>query len=106
MRGILTGGEEGQGDSKLYNCYEYAIELGFTETEARLLQASKVGLGQDATVLRRLAKAKGLASMKSAYPMPTIDALQSTSRPVITSTDSKLPAKRKRTIRRKTNKGG
>ena len=53
-----------------YNCYQYTIELGFTEAEARLLQASKCGKGQDATVLRRLAKAKGLPSIKPKYPMP------------------------------------
>jgi hypothetical protein len=53
-----------------YNCYSRAIELGFTEAEARSLQASKNGKGQDATVLRRLAATKGLASMKPKYPMP------------------------------------
>ena len=76
-----------------YNCYRYAIELGFTEAEARLLQASKVGLGQDATVLRRIATAKGLASMKPIYPMP--------SNPIVAPV---ARVKRKRTTRRKPNK--
>ena len=88
-----------------YNCYSYAIELGFTEEEAQALQSSKVGKGQDATVLRRLATAKGLASMKPAYPMPepelSPDAPQSTTSPVVPSVNSKPPANRKRTTRRK-----
>lgn len=54
-----------------YDCYTYAIELGFTEEEARDLAKSKAGKGQDATVLRRLAVIKGLPSMKPAYPMAT-----------------------------------
>jgi len=54
-----------------YNCYGYALELGFSEEEAKSLQASKCGKGQDATVLRRLATVKGLASMKPTYPMPS-----------------------------------
>jgi len=59
--------------SEEYSCYQYAIELGFTETEAQALQASKLGKGQDATVLRRLAAAKRLPSSKPTYPMPTTD---------------------------------
>ena len=54
-----------------YDCYSYAKELGFTAEEARDLAASKVGKGQDATVLRRLATAKGLPSMKPSYPIPS-----------------------------------
>ena len=45
---------------KVYDCYTYAMELGFTEREARDIAASKTGRGQDATVLRRMARAKGL----------------------------------------------
>lgn len=45
---------------KVYDCYTYAKELGFTEAEARDIAASKTGRGQDATVLRRMARAKGL----------------------------------------------
>ena len=84
-----------------YNCYEYAIELGFTEEEARSLQASKMGKGQDATVLRRLATVKGLASMKPKYPMPSPDlelppdAPQSTPSPVTPPPGGKPLVKRK-----------
>ena len=53
-----------------YNCYDYALELGFTEAEAQALQASKAGKGQPSDTLRWLATIKGLRSMKPAYPMP------------------------------------
>ena len=42
----------------VYDCYTFAIELGFTEAEARDLAATKSGKGQDATVLRRIARVK------------------------------------------------
>jgi len=78
-----------------YNCYDYAKELGFTEEEARSLQASKAGKGQDATVLRRLATFKGLASMKPKYPVPAVEEVQGTS-PTIPSAEVKPAIKRKR----------
>jgi len=84
--------------SEEYNCYQYAIKLGFTEAEARLLQASKVGMGQDATVLRRLATAKGLPSSKPNYPMPAVKL------PILKK--GKPPARKKRTTKRKPNKKG
>ena len=85
-----------------YSCYSYALELGFTEEEARTLASSKAGKGQDATVLRRLATVKGLPSMKPKYPMPPVepelspDALRSTASPVTSTASSKTPTKRKR----------
>ena len=86
-----------------YDCYSYAKELGFTEQEARDLAASKVGKGQDATVLRRLATFKGLPSMKPTYPL---DALQSKSSPVKSEANDNVspkpkPRRRKRTTRAK-----
>lgn len=63
-----------------YNCYDYALELGFTEAEAQALQASKAGKGQPSDTLRWLATIKGLRSMKPAYPMPP-EATQSTTSP-------------------------
>ena len=86
-----------------YNCYDYALELGFTEEEARSLQASKMGKGQDATVLRRLAAVKGLASMKPIYPMSS-HAPQSKPRLAEPIASSKPPAKPKRKPRAKPTK--
>jgi hypothetical protein len=89
-----------------YNCYDYAKELGFTEEEARSLQASKMGKGQDATVLRRLAIAKGLPSMKPKYPVShpeTEEEARDPSKPEVT-TEVKPPAKRKRKAKTKTTK--
>jgi len=93
-----------------YNCYSYAKELGFTEEEARALQASKCGKGQDATVLRRLATVKGLPSMKPKYPMPPVepelspDAPRSTISLLTSTASSKPPVKRKRATRAKPKK--
>ena len=77
-----------------YNCYDYALELGFTEAEARALQASKDGKGQPDTTLRWLATVKGLRSMKPAYPMPP-EATQSTTSPSTSIDKGKAPVKRK-----------
>jgi len=84
-----------------YDCYSYAIELGFTEQEARDLAASKVGRGQDATVLRRLATFKGLPSMKPKYPR---DELQSKSSLVESSVSDNISPKPKPKRKRRTTR--
>ena len=85
-----------------YDCYSYAKELGFTEQEARDLAASKVGKGQDATVLRRLATAKGLPSMKPKYPVPSPPGKLALEKPA--KPPSKPPVKRKRIAKPKPTK--
>jgi len=49
-----------------YSPYKLAIELGFTEAEARQLDKANA----DATNIRRVAVAKGLASVKPALAKP------------------------------------
>ena len=46
---------------KIYNPKEFALSLGFTESEAKLLGWA----GADATNIRQVAKAKGLIQPKT-----------------------------------------
>ncbi len=71
------------------SCYDEAIALGFTELEAKDLQASKVGRGQSSEALRRLAGVKGL--LKPAYlPPKSQQEARESEGPVSTATQSSI----------------